>query len=62
MKRTGFVPILAVFGAATDVCDANDGIHVVHEHSSERAEGWFHVDAEASIAVEQRTSFSGPGL
>ena len=62
MKRTGFVPILAVFGTAADICDANDGIHVLHEHSSESAEGWLHVDAEASIAVEQRTSFRGSGL
>ncbi len=53
MQRTGFVPIFAVFRAAANISDANDGVHVVHKHGAERTESWFHVDTETAIPVEK---------
>ncbi len=55
MQRTRFVPIFAVLCAAADISDANDGIHVVHEHGAKSTESRFHVDAETSVAVEEST-------
>ena len=50
--------ILAVLGATTNVGDADYGIHILHEHGSERAERRFHVDAKTSVAVEQGACIS----